>query len=1784
MIEFKVKAGAPTTTAKFSVVTSLVNTSNGNMTTAIELGDVTIDNETAVNTGNNYNLQSDLSQLETNDISLAVVKETPDLPNPEDFTNVDNYGDLISNVKNGKFGSPVDSPDTFTIPEYTNENYLDDPASFKEGETIYFYDADPAEGGNLIGDFALGDAHLNAGGALTEKATIPSDTTFNIFDDTDRYFLKNHENVWITRDRDGDGATWSATKAVEIKITPEEPLYYEADVSDLLTDPTVTGSAGKPIKVPFGSTSAEVFAAIQADAAIATELGKDISSAGSPVEYEGWQADGSQNSFADDSVKLDSDIGNIYFEKTETVESDKHFYIHGKAKVTVPFTDVQLDAALTPTLEGRTTVKAFGNADDGYKNGGRNINLDIVPRAGDFFLIAGASGQLVLSGVTLEQLEDGDEIKIYDSETAGALLATVVIGTGGSSSAPDGIAIETYGVGVQLTGNTTYYIAVKQGTNDESSRISVAASGTGYAVITDSSYALTSSVAPLSPVSGRFDINRKDDMAATFGRVLAEHAEEFDGKPGIPIYLGKSTGGVFKTTLVIDTEKDVNYGIKNTYTTSNYSEAPTISDRLEEAVSGDQTVTFANYNDEDYKVLGSSYEVSYLIPDVNYISEGGFDIYNEDGTLKEHINESYSNPGNYKVTFTAYASERIILEPADPEEGFTVEVIDNSVFKSENGDVIHVSGVKPNTTVAGGNSVEITLPDYGDKFGHAGGSVYEVLPGESETDPVTLVLHVNQAGRIFGDRGRIQILTAKGGATSPIAYTLKDGDAIEPITMFSVTLPPPNPLYLSKYKIDEATGDFLEEEQYDAVTDIIADPAVPTHADVELGYYMLDGNGRQVDTDSIVNEELPIGEGTDGYNGWKIDTVGEEPLEDLTDKPVSYFEGEHSPVPLVNSINPTEMKYTDAASNEVPILPAAAGVNSVSLSIKLVGERSEPIDEENISNVIGTAGIVNNRFPENDSMELAAAGEVYEAGTQIWAYTKEKDAIDSELVFYGKIGTDTEITAAANDLLDWDGGKLYFYVTEVDKIISKESLSVEYSGEDYTLWGASFPSGNEFDEGSNEERTAQEVADSILSTLNDTYSKMGATAVHFEGDNEAVDSLPVIIKSGETETTDVPVTNWYYLDGATYKEFTTSNGELASGMVEYIGSLLTAAGTPENPQELTLYPAYSYTDSDSDMKVKYLADGAADFTYANVQAAPPAGITQPENYNIATTGVKVTLTTEPRHPFEPFPEGATDIIFSDSSIIPHNEVDVKNADEVTINLNEITYLLNGAGDPQILWSALSSAYATSGLKVYVTFDAEDAKRTVEGTINSDTGTVTVGFPANDISEPVVEVLGLADIGGHITISFADNDTTRSLEWPSSAVPFDAIETTPVLDYFLPTLNLTKETVADEPALKAMLEEMITVDEDGVTTIMPAKAVAVGGNEVLVNLGAAPRNWTLYSSGDGTTWNAVTITGPDDLATYLNKPETLVNIQYRLATAVDAKNGGDAEVISGTGAVGEKFGLAFITLELYNVDGSGREDELPLVLTAGNSDLYLHGDEPTSFAGRELTRLNQGVEPENVVTKEDFKLDLIFYYRSENYEAHIKQYIDETVGTLGSVQIGEEKIDIDSEWENEGLGRSVHVEQLNADGSKISLETKDGRGTIDYIEPNHSTSRDDYFAPNVVGGVKRLVEEYIVRYTITDGENVYVATRKLKLRYMTGDADLNMAINSADGTQAILNGAGAARLFVPSSGATAEETARCEECIVDILDMDGNGAGNSADGTQMILRGAGAVTGTIDMRW
>ncbi|MCH5353461.1 MAG: hypothetical protein J1E06_08340 [Acutalibacter sp.] len=1104
------------------------------------------------------------------------------------------------------------------------------------------------------------------------------------------------------------------------------------------------------------------------------------------------------------------------------------------------------------------------------------------------------------------------------------------------------------------------------------------------------------------------------------------------------------------------------------------------------------------------KVLDETYQINIKIPDnqeSSYVYQGLLTHY--DG---EEINPvEFENPEEArKIQITAVVQNKIKLS-----NDVEVEVTENNPLAPGQKDTLVIRGDELGQLADAldddPTQVILTLETKdGTIVSHAYGSLagvsdIEVTPTTAEDGVgVDYTVYFPQTAR---DSGTVLDLfvTTIGSASQPLKADITVGKQ-EKFALFEVVQPTPDTVLVAKEDLADP-----ENIQLADVVKHLHDTATVVGPMMKYGYYT--GTPENpVQDPAATYTDTPLVSAPYGLaDHWIADSSNYETGVKLT------WNKDGHPIKWDQLDADNKNKGGPDKTGRLPvlILDESLKETEISQNVKVVEEKYDEDQTPPLSEILGHADttVVNKPYPQDDVITVHNSTDPTYNGIIVDAYVLNGSSaqhVGSVTLGGSDDATPIELDEGLNikTLLNALGGELYFTV-RTDEIAPSdlEAGKKTYDVEPYVLWETS-----SITPPSLTMRTSEALAgDSGVKAniVNRLPSIIQGTAVHLTSDSEG--NLVVREKSGTVNGMAAMVPDQVTVYPEVEKWLDKNTGEEISDEVTFNGV------TDNNVYNYTLRAQYNPTT--------FLAGTAGEDSVPNSQVLAEnwkgvevnteiwesiPEVTQPADYNI-TNDVAVTLNNSARE-VTVVPAPATVTVVSNNT--PGSPEDYT----ITVTINREAANFDVANADLILkyptisvvegkevhgfnWFALETPFS-SGNEVKITKVGDNATET----------TSNAGVRAwQDLSLQGLnfdlKFLGLDyTLNGQVEVFFKENTKNKSDGLTGDYVK--AADSEILENTLVSTLNLSTGMILN----KADLLSFVT----GITKAVPTLASGNTVDEI-----ALDNNWKLVNTTLSTDGKE-TVTGfgtdvleagsegfTDGWQEALSKlPGT--NAGYALVTNFNETALSDAKIVN------DKK-VAFVQIKLYN-DNDPSADANPLQLTDGNSDLWLHGAEKTSLAYQELLRRTDitsstGAEDiQKAIAK--YRTDLIFYYNFENYEDHVKPYADNAlaVDNISSLKV----VGSDSELKDTALttwldGATVTVKQLTAKGEKIAITT-DTAGVVDYIEPHHSDSASKYFVFNE--SVTRFIEEYVIRYTIVKGSEVYVADRKVKLIYRSGDLDAN----------------------------------------------------------------------------
>jgi hypothetical protein len=359
---------------------------------------------------------------------------------------------------------------------------------FVPTDTVVVYADNNGELGEEIGRTKIDGSNLykNEGGTYKLQATTETVAGYSLplipaEGKLGDGYITGETAVWIGRLEAGEGKGISEKK-VRIIVTPEEPIFYNGDVS-VLEEGVPGSTAENPIKVHVGDKLSDVLASLK-DVVLPTAVDAPVEGAGKTV-----------------NTQLASQWSEL---APEGVEEDI-FTKHGSVVLKNAYKDTSVTVNVPPIGEGEPTPVTVEYKQPLYKNSeaiepfGACIYIEVVPNPSDYFVVNNDSeaDTVTILGNTQKYMTNGDIVKFYMAETGGDAIGTVNIA--------DKVLYELE-TGNQLPAVGKYvYISYQNTGKNESLRVPV--------VVTDGT----------AEVNGNVDLGTvKIGTSATADAVLAE--------------------------------------------------------------------------------------------------------------------------------------------------------------------------------------------------------------------------------------------------------------------------------------------------------------------------------------------------------------------------------------------------------------------------------------------------------------------------------------------------------------------------------------------------------------------------------------------------------------------------------------------------------------------------------------------------------------------------------------------------------------------------------------------------------------------------------------------------------------------------------------------------------------------------------------------------------------------------------------------------------------------------------------------------------------------------------------------------------------------------------------------------------------------------------------------------------------------------------------------------------------------------------------------------------------
>jgi hypothetical protein len=367
---------------------------------------------------NNPNADSSvlLGSFEANSIWISVAD-----PSEGPSGSESDYADSVDNKKNAPYYS-LTQDDTVDMNEewIAHTDFLTFPeneTTFVPTDTVVVYADNNGELGEEIGRTVIDGNNLykkNEEGVYQLQGTTGTVAGYSLplIPEKGKLgdgYITGETAVWIGRLEAGEGKGVSEKK-VRILVTPEEPIFYNGNVS-VLEEGVPGSTAENPIKVHVGDKLSDVLASLK-DVVLPTAVDAPVEGAGKTVNT---QLASQWSELVPDGVK------------------NGVFTQHGSAALVNPYQDTTASVSVPPIGEGEAQQVTLSYKQPLYENGkaiepfGACIYIEVVPNPSDYFVVNKESETVTILGETQKYMTAGDTVKFYTGETGGEAIGTVTI-------------------------------------------------------------------------------------------------------------------------------------------------------------------------------------------------------------------------------------------------------------------------------------------------------------------------------------------------------------------------------------------------------------------------------------------------------------------------------------------------------------------------------------------------------------------------------------------------------------------------------------------------------------------------------------------------------------------------------------------------------------------------------------------------------------------------------------------------------------------------------------------------------------------------------------------------------------------------------------------------------------------------------------------------------------------------------------------------------------------------------------------------------------------------------------------------------------------------------------------------------------------------------------------------------------------------------------------------------------------------------------------------------------
>ena len=1674
------------------------------------------------------------------------------------------YGALLgeTTIKTGDDGNLVTVGGSLTAPTYD-----------KYTEELDFEHNDLAL--KLVDD----DFDHPRGTVLTSQEQEQGATVSKSFDGS---YLKGETEVWLARQAEGQQSS-EPNEDLIIQIAPEtvndeKVQYFDDDLP--LVSGDLPGSEKNPLEIHVGDTYDDVINALYNQG---TSLSTSVYA---PVE--------SGEKYLNTAfVKVETNwltgnVSDLYI--ANVMEgADGVFTKHGTFTIRNPF--------VTRTVNG-TTYKQPET--DNYYTGstapvyGSTIYVKVVPNPVDYYLLRNDANKatLYITGNTKLYMKDKDQIRLYPSDELSPAQAKIFNATSTQETGDKNGVTNIVASTAALEENGNYWLTYTNNGYSQSAPIEIRAMDGSTAIVmanveADASADWEETASDTEPVENILTA-LGDDVSFTVLDPTGV-AEDPSGETEPQIYTYTLSGEMLNEYVDDAADFFKTDGGTGSITKEGSPVEPSSMKNDEDNTVYVITIPIpesATYNELDSVVTGA----------IDYENPEAARVLTINATKEElvQITGPNGNPADYHVTENKPLAigQKDTLVISNDTSGSLYDLLDakassllfalRTVVSGQEGEIV--------STAVGSTDATWTTLDEGVTYN------YEIKFQQTARDYDT----------------ELELFVTNLSVTPPKAYSLGKFhvDKQEEYAIFRVEQPAPETVQLLEGTDIDKADSYTATTVFASLDKLSKDNTKNvTGPMIYYGYYKGDAMKGEFTPDPDATYPKDLVENVYAEENW---TVGEG---DFVGDPVKLTLKNEKIV--VTGLEAKNQNTADTAEPNLPInkLDVSEIPSEITQGVEVVTAKYDDDADLPLTELIGTLTTIhNNPYPLNDTVEIQDSTDDEYQNVIVTVYAKKEGDVLSDRVGSVELGKGSNpITIdLGNSLLNAMGDELYFVVSRnsdsekgITGLAPSDPVTKAAAIEPYVLWSDATIDPDEVTvslEAVQEDGTVKaELVEARLPQA------MTGTAVHLMDDPENPGQYKIREVTGATHdvkeqkvTVSPDTINWYEEGGETEMTDTTFTGVAATNTkkltAKYDVKSVTEAGDDPNAPKNEVRV---WLSDDSSVKATVIAE--------------IEGVTQPEGYN--TADVTVTFSDEEE----------TDIPTGVDPTEPEKYVTVTNDGDkdhpewytITIDLtaggenSELT-----ADDYKDLDVLIHYPDPDGNFKWHVLhapFGSDETPKTVE--IKHDTNGVNSGTCLNtddlewtDITETYKGLYYKAD--GFVYVHFLEHGKLKSEPLEVPYAKYSGGET--LVDTRISTLSLSTGMVLKKADLVNLVKDLES------KTFAPKVESGNKMDPIALQKNSGAVEWKLVKttgSGDSIVLGAeVSDTLADDpdftsgWAKELSKLPTAGG--YALTAEFDAAALQAANIDN---PEADKK-VAFVEIELYNNDDTTGEHANPLQLTDGNSDIWNSlgkVDSGATAADKTAAETYLSLYDDEYKAANDdagkkaeviagYRTDLVFYYNIEGYYQtnalmpdYVAKYVDPAVDNLGNtqtadytamiasvdgktgtelnqwltsndvkVEITEEVIGDDGYGKNDAQLYNLTTQATAQNGGSYAIADSDL--VTGHIQPKSGNDTTDYYNFNekTSWNIMRGEEYYRITYKITVGDKVYTAYRNVKLRYKTGDVDLDINVNTYDSEMTASQYFGSYTTFIDKNGQTATEL------LMQLMDVDLDLNANTYDSSQI----------------